>query len=57
MCPLCKNESCTVRELPNGKLVCSCGKHQWPNAAVYAEDCRKASLTVVRTVHNWTQSL
>ena len=27
------------------------------NAAVYAESLRNHSLTVVKAVHNWTQSL
>ncbi len=57
MCPMCKDPKCQVNEQPDGKLVCSCGKHAWPNAAIYAEACRKASLTVVKAVHNWTQSL
>jgi hypothetical protein len=53
---MCKDEKCQVVEQPNGKLVCTCGKHSWPNSAVYAEACRNSSLTVVKTVHNWTQS-
>ena len=57
MCPMCKDQKCLVNEQPDGKLVCSCGKHSWPNSAIYAEACRKSSLTVVKTVHNWTQSL
>lgn len=57
MCPNCKDKDCKVIEQPSGRLVCECGKHSWPNAAVYAEACRKASLTVGKTVHTWTQSL
>ena len=56
MCFMCKDVSCRVSERPDGKLVCACGKHSWPNAAVYAECLRKANLTVVKAVHNWTQS-
>lgn len=55
MCPFCKEPNCKVTERPDGKLVCDCGKHSWPNAAVYAETLRKKNLTIVRTVHNWTQ--
>lgn len=57
MCPFCNNadKTCKVSELPNGRLVCECGLHAWPNSAVYAESCRRANLTVVRTVHTWTQ--
>ena len=57
MCPFCKDKPCQVVEQPSGKLVCECGRHSWPSSAVYAEACRKASLTVGRMVHNWTQSL
>ncbi len=56
MCPFCKDKSCKVAEQPDGKLACACGKHSWPNAAVYAESLRCNDLTVVKTVHNWTQS-
>ena len=55
MCPNCKDKPCKVID-QNGRLVCECGRHSWPNAAVYAEACRKASLTVGKTVHTWTQS-
>ena len=55
MCPNCKDKPCKVIE-QRDRLVCECGKHSWPNAAVYAEECRKASLTVGKTVHTWTQS-
>lgn len=55
MCPFCKNQSCKVTERPDGKLACECGKHSWPNAAVYAEALRRKNLTVVKTVHTWTQ--
>ena len=56
MCPNCTDKPCKVNEQPNGKLVCVCGMHSWPNSAVYAEACRIANLTLVKTVHNWTQS-
>ena len=56
MCPNCKDKPCNVLEQPDGKLVCECGKHSWPNAAVYAEALRRKNLTVVKTVHEWTQS-
>jgi hypothetical protein len=56
MCPFCKDRSCKVIEQPSGKLVCECGRHSWPNSGVYAEACRTNSLTVVKTVHTWTQS-
>ena len=55
MCPFCKEPNCKVTERPDGKLVCDCGKHSWPNAAVYAETLRKKNLTIVKTVHNCTQ--
>jgi hypothetical protein len=57
MCPFCKDKPCKVVEQPDGKVACECGKHTWPNAAAYGEACRKASLTVGKVVHNWTQSL
>jgi len=59
MCPICGNHDgkpCTVSEKPNGRLVCSCGKHAWPNAGAFQETCRRMSLTTVRTIHDWTQS-
>ncbi len=56
MCPNCRDKLCKVVEQPDGRLVCECGRHSWPNAAVYGEACRKASLTVGKTVHTWTQS-
>lgn len=58
MCPFCKDSQkpCQVVERPDGKLVCECGKHAWPNSAVYAEQLRRTNLTVVKAVHTWTQS-
>jgi len=56
MCPFCKDRQCRINERPDGKLVCECGRHSWPNAAVYAESLRLENLTVVKAVHNWTQS-
>ena len=60
MCPFCKphdGNACTVSEKPNGRLACSCGEHSWPNSGAFLESCRRASLTMTRTVHDWTQSL
>ena len=60
MCPLCKEhdgEACEIRERPDGRLVCSCGRHSWPNSAALQETCRRVSLTIQRTVHTWTQGL
>lgn len=59
MCPFCKHpdRTCKVSEKPNGRIVCDCGAHSWPNTAAFLESCRRESLTVERTVHDWTQSL
>ena len=43
MCPFCKDKQCKVSERPDGKLVCDCGKHSWPNAAIFAESLRTAN--------------
>jgi hypothetical protein len=59
MCPLCKEHDgkiCTLSEKPGGRIVCSCGRHSWPNARALEETCRLKSLTIVGTVHTWTQS-
>lgn len=59
MCPFCKAEDgkeSEVSELPNGRLVCARGRHSWPNSGAFLESCRRASLTMTRTVHDWTQS-
>ena len=56
MCPFCKDKVCKVIEQPSGRLACECGRHSWPNSAVYAESCRLANLTVVGMVQSWTQS-
>ena len=58
MCPFCKDpqKPCKVIERPDGRLVCECGQHSWPDSAQFAESLRLANLTVVRAVHNWTQS-
>jgi hypothetical protein len=59
MCPFCKQEDqrdCRVKEQPNGRLACECGKHSWPNSAVYIESCRRANLTIVGRTHIWTQA-
>ena len=40
MCPFCKEHDgrpCTVSEKPNGRIVCSCGRHSWPNAGVFLD--------------------
>jgi len=58
MCPFCKQldgRICAVNETPSGKLACACGRHAWPNSAVYQESCRRLSLTQTGTVHTWTQ--
>ena len=57
MCPFCNdpNTPCRVLEQPDGKLVCECGRHAWPNAATYEESVRLANLTVTRMVQSWTQ--
>ncbi|HEY3215670.1 MAG TPA: hypothetical protein VGK93_04195 [Candidatus Eisenbacteria bacterium] len=60
MCPLCKEHEgkpCEIRERPDGRLVCSCGRHSWPNSGALQETCRLASLTIERTPHTWTQGL
>ena len=59
MCPFCHahdGRPCTVSEQPNGRIRCSCGRHSWPNAAVFLETCRRLSLTITGQVHTWTQS-
>ncbi|MBI1799491.1 MAG: hypothetical protein HYR73_07355 [Candidatus Eisenbacteria bacterium] len=59
MCPYCKSHDgkpCAVGEKPNGRLACACGRHSWPNSGAFLETCRLMSLTVTRTVHDWTQS-
>ena len=60
MCPLCKphdGKPCTLAEQPDGRIVCSCGLHSWPNSGSLEETCRRQSLTITGQVHNWTQSL
>jgi len=60
MCPICKQhdgKTCEVREREDGHLACACGRHSWPNAGALQETCRLMSLTVVGTVHTWTQGL
>ena len=59
MCPFCKHDdrTCQVHEQPDGRLVCDCGRHSWPNSAVYIESCRRANLTVVGSTHIWTQGM
>ncbi len=56
MCPFCKDKECPVTELPSRRLQCACGRHSWPDSGAFLETCRRQSLTVVRTVHDWTQS-
>ena len=56
MCPFCKDQTCKIVEKANGRVECECGKHAWPSAAVFAESCQRASLTITRMLHNWTQS-
>ncbi|OGF13682.1 MAG: hypothetical protein A2W00_03390 [Candidatus Eisenbacteria bacterium RBG_16_71_46] len=58
MCPLCREhegKGCEIVERSNGRLVCTCGRHSWPNAGALLESCRRQSLTVERTLHTWTQ--
>ena len=60
MCPICKQHDgkpCLIEERKDGRLACACGQHSWPNAAALQETCRLTSLTVVGTVHTWTQGL
>jgi hypothetical protein len=60
MCPFCKEHDgkpCTIQERPDGRLACSCGRHAWPNAAALQESYRRASLTISRHVHTWTQGM
>jgi hypothetical protein len=60
MCPLCKEHDgkpCTLSETQGGRIVCSCGRHAWPNARALEETCRRLSLTITGQVHDWTQSL
>jgi hypothetical protein len=59
MCPFCKDHDgrpCTVTETPNGRVVCSCGRHSWPSSAAFLQSCRRASLTITGQVHIYTQS-
>lgn len=58
MCPFCKSHDgvpCPVTERPDGHFVCECGRHSWPSSGALLESCRRASLTLTRTVHTWTQ--
>ena len=58
MCPFCREageESCEVVEKPNGRLVCGCGRHSWPNTGAFIETCRRLSLTITGQPHIWTQ--
>ena len=59
MCPLCKDHQdkpCDVVEKPDGRLVCTCGRHSWPDSGAFLETCRRESLTIVGRPHIWTQS-
>ena len=60
MCPICKTHDgkpCAIGERPDGHLVCSCGRHSWPNAAALQESYRRASLTIENTPQIWTQGM
>jgi hypothetical protein len=60
MCPICQahdGKPCEIRERPDHRLVCSCGRHSWPDAAALQETYRRLSLTTVRTAHIWTQGM
>ena len=59
MCPFCMEHdgrACAVTEKPNGRLVCECGRHSWPNSRVFQETCRRESLTLAGYPQIWTQS-
>lgn len=59
MCPYCKEhegKGCELTEKPDGRIVCACGKHSWPNSAAFLETMRRENLKVVGMVHTWTQS-
>jgi len=59
MCPLCDahdHPSCRLQEQADGRIVCSCGVHSWPNAGALEETCRRLSLTITGQIHTWTQS-
>ncbi len=57
MCPFCTDKPCKVIDEPNGTLRCECGRHAWPNSAVFTETVRKANLTIGHMVQVWTQAL
>ena len=59
MCPLCKEHDgkrCALSEQPDGRIVCGCGLHSWPNTGALEETCRRLSLTITGMVQTWTQS-
>jgi len=59
MCPFCNEQDgrpCEVVEGPNGRLVCGCGRHSWPDSGAFLESCRRLSLTITGFPHVWTQS-
>ncbi|HEV2106273.1 MAG TPA: hypothetical protein VGU27_11155 [Candidatus Eisenbacteria bacterium] len=56
MCPFCKDKACRIVEQASGRLTCECGRHSWPNSNAYAQSCLLSDLTIVNTVHTWTQS-
>jgi len=59
MCPFCNTHDgkpCTVSEKPGGRILCACGRHSWPNTGAFLETCRRLSLTIAGTIHDWTQS-
>ena len=40
----------------SGRILCSCGRHSWPNTGAFLETCRRLSLTSTGQVHDWTQA-
>lgn len=59
MCPFCvkhDGKPCNVSEKPNGRIICDCGRHSWPNSGAFLESVRLQNLKVVGRVHTWTQS-
>lgn len=59
MCPLCKSHDgkpCRLSEQPDGRIVCACGLHAWPDSGALEETCRRQNLTITGQVHTWTQS-
>ena len=59
MCPFCQEHDdkvCKLVEKPNGRLMCECGRHSWPNSGALLDTCRRQGLTSTRMPQIWTQS-